>query len=153
VKVGIDTSVLIGLLDSRDIWHAAAVALDKALKTSGAELVMFDCTLAEAVSTLARRLHEKRREADLNALLDQLLVDFPTENILWVFPDVPFLYVEVINMVRSSGGELNFNDALIAISCRNRRIPLLASFDADFDHLAWLRRVAQPDDFDPFTDS
>jgi predicted nucleic acid-binding protein len=109
--------------------------------------------VAEAVSTLARRLHEKRREADLNALLDQLLVDFPIENILWVFPDVPFLYVEVINMVRSSGGELNFNDALIAISCRNRRIPLLASFDADFDHLAWLRRVAQPDDFDPFTDS
>ena len=35
---------------------------------------------------------------------------------------------------------------LIALSCHHRGIPLIASFDRDFDQLSWLRRVAQPDD-------
>jgi len=35
---------------------------------------------------------------------------------------------------------------LIALSCRYREIPLLASFDRDFDQLAWLQRIAQPND-------
>jgi len=48
--------------------------------------------------------------------------------------------------VRSSSGVLNFNDALIALSCRNRGIPFLASFDRDFDHVAWLTRVATSED-------
>ena len=44
--------------------------------------------------------------------------------------------------MEQSKGKLNFNDALIAIACRERRTPLLASFDADFDQVAWLKRVA-----------
>ena len=71
---------------------------------------------------------------------------YPTKDILWVLPDVPILYTEIIELVRSSRGELNFNDALIALSCRHRSIPLIASFDRDFDQLSWLQRVAQPDD-------
>ena len=31
-KVGIDTSVLIGLLDPKDVWHDAATALKEALQ-------------------------------------------------------------------------------------------------------------------------
>lgn len=63
-----------------------------------------------------------------------------------MLPDVPALYAEIIELVRSSRGELNFNDALIALSCRYREIPLIASFDRDLDQLAWLQRVARPDD-------
>ena len=32
--------------------------------------------------------------------------------------------------------ELNFNDALIVLSCQHRGISLIASFDRDFDHVA-----------------
>jgi predicted nucleic acid-binding protein len=32
-EVGIDTSVLIGLLDPKDIWHDTATTLKKALQT------------------------------------------------------------------------------------------------------------------------
>ena len=56
------------------------------------------------------------------------------------------LYTEIVELVRSSRGELNFNDALIALSCRHRGISFIASFDRDFDNVAWLRRVAKPDD-------
>jgi len=78
--------------------------------------------------------------------LDCLQTEFPADAVLWILPDVPALFAETVELVRSSGGELNFNDALIALSCRNRGIPFLASFDRDFDHVAWLTRVAVPED-------
>lgn len=36
--------------------------------------------------------------------------------------------------------------ALIALACREWEIPALVSFDADFDQLPWLKRLATPDD-------
>jgi predicted nucleic acid-binding protein len=135
-RIGIDTSVLIGLLDPKDVWHEPAIALKQALKAHSADVAVFDCVLAEAISTMARRIHEQRRTADLDRLVARLLTDYPTEDILWILPDVPVLYAEIVELVRSSHGELNFNDALIALSCRYREIPLLASFDRDFDQLS-----------------
>jgi predicted nucleic acid-binding protein len=44
--------------------------------------------------------------------------------------------------MESFGGELNFNDNLIALLCQEQTIPLLASFDKDFDKVPWLKRVA-----------
>lgn len=146
IQIGIDTSVLIGLLDPKDVWHEPATALKQALVAHGADVAVFDCVLAEAISTMARRIHEQRRMVDLDRLVARILADYPTDDILWVLPDVPVLYGGIIELVRSSGGELNFNDALIALSCRHREIPFIASFDRDFDQLAWLKRVAQPDD-------
>jgi predicted nucleic acid-binding protein len=43
-------------------------------------------------------------------------------------------------------GNLNFNDALIALSCHHRDIPFIASFDRDFDNVPWLQRIAKPED-------
>ena len=145
-RIGIDTSVLIGLLDPKDVWHEASTALSDAMKSQGADVAVFDCVLAEAISTMARRIQEQRRTADLDRLLMRILAEYPAEDVLWVLPDVPALYPDIVELVRSSGGELNFHDALIALSCRHREIPLLASFDRDFDRLAWLGRVARPED-------
>ena len=138
--------MLIGLLDPKDVWHDAATALKEALQGHQAEIAVFDCVLAEAISTMARRIHEQRRAADLKHLLSRILRDYPLEDILWVLPDVPALYGEIVELVRSSGGELNFNDALIALSCHHRDVPFIASFDRDFDHVSWLQRLATPDD-------
>ena len=146
IEVGIDTSVLIGLLDPKDVWHDAATALKEALQAHEANIAVFDCVLAEAISTMGRRIHEQRRVADLDHLLARLLADYPPEDILWVLPDVPALYGDVVELVRSSRGQLNFNDALIALSCHHRGIPFIASFDRDFDTLSWLQRLAKQDD-------
>ena len=146
IRIGIDTSVLIGLLDPRDIWHEPAMALKQALIANNADIAVFDCVLAETVSTMTRRIQEQRRTADLDQLMDRIINHYPADDILWVLPDVPIFYAEIIDLVRVSGGALNFNDALIALSCRHRDIPLIASFDRDFDGLEWLKRVAQPDD-------
>mgnify|MGYP000750279458 CR=1 FL=1 len=146
--IGIDTSVIIGLLDSRDLWHPAAIHLQQAIQTAGWEPVYFDCALAEAIGTIARRLREKGREVEVPGLLDRLRVDFPPETITWIMPHVPRLYASVLELVRSSAGALNFNDGLIALVCREQSIPALASFDRDFDGVAWLRRVAAPADIE-----
>ena len=103
--------------------------------------------LAETISTLCRRIHEKRREDDLSNLVDKFLENFPTDVITWVNYDIPILYKKIIALIRNSQGELNFNDCLIAISCRNRKISFLASFDKDFDTIDWLKRISAPGDF------
>jgi len=138
--------VLVGLINPHDLWRNRALDLRDALLTTGNELVYFDCVAAEAISAAARRLREKGRVADVEALLDRLSAQVPVETITWILPDVPRLYLAVLDLVRSSSGELNFNDALIALACRERSILAIASFDADFDQVAWLRRLARPED-------
>jgi predicted nucleic acid-binding protein len=63
-------------------------------------------------------------------------------------PDAPRLYPEIIALIRSSSGVLNFNDALIALACRERGIEAIASFDGDFDQVDWLRRLSRPEDLE-----
>lgn len=149
--IGIDTSVVVGLLDSQDVWHPAAVGLQKAILSAKLEPIYFDCVLAEAVSTVARRLREKRRSAELTGFLNRIVADFQPEVITWILPDVPRLYVPALETVQSSGGELNFNDALIALACRERVVRALASFDHDFDSVTWLVRLAAPQDVETLT--
>jgi predicted nucleic acid-binding protein len=146
VKIGLDTSFVIGLLDERDVWHRPAIELYSALQAKDFRPYIFDCVIAEVISTLARRIHEKRREAEFSTILGQLRKQFPTKSITWLYPDLPRLYEDVVTLVDQSRGALNFNDALIAISCQSRKIPLLASFDSDFDQIDWLKRVALADD-------
>jgi len=146
MKVALDASVLVGLLNPRDMWHDEAEAMLEGLLGAGITPVYFDCVAAEAISAAARRLREKGRAAEVSTLLDRLTDHVPRESLTWILPDVPVFYAQALDMMRGSSGELNFNDALIALACRERGIPAIASFDADFDRVDWLRRIAGPED-------
>src|SRR5262245_34095024 len=140
--VAIDTSVLIGLIDARDVWHRAALQLQAALRAARLTPVHFECTIAEALSTLARRLREQRRVQELPELFARIEATLPREQLTWLFPDVPRLYQQILALMHTSEGELKFNDGLVALACRERHLRLLASLDRDFDRLAWLSRGA-----------
>ena len=144
-RIALDTNFVVGLIDEHDLWCASALTLQATLAVKGFVPVIFDCVMTEAISIVARRTHEKRRTANLPALLERIRTQFPVSSLVWLYPDLPTLYDAVVALVEQSSGELNFNDALIALACRDRNIPYLASFDADFDQIAWLKRVAQPD--------
>jgi len=146
MNIAFDTSVLIGLLDPHDLWHSQAVALRSALQSAGFIGIYFDCVLAETISTATRRLRERKRIAEIDPLLDRTITNFPPDSLTWISFDTPILYSEILSLIRSSRGELNFNDALVALSCRERDIRFIASFDSDFDQLAWLKRLSQPGD-------
>lgn len=144
--VAIDSSVLVGLINPRDVWRERAISLRYALLEADSQLFYFDCVIGEALSAATRRLYEKQRAEEIQQLftrLDNLVVQ---DDITWVLSDVPRLYPDILRLMKQSGGELNFHDALIALACRERGIPAIASFDADFDQLPWLRRLAQPGD-------
>jgi predicted nucleic acid-binding protein len=146
MKVAVDSSMLVGLINPGDLWLDKAVALRRALLDDKAELYYFDCVVAESISVVVRRLHEKGYLADVEALFDRLDAHIPAESITWILPDVPRLYPDIISLIRSSSGALNFHDAIIALACQERGIPAIASFDADFDQITWLRRLARPED-------
>ncbi len=145
-QIGLDTSFIIALLDEKDQWHSVAMELLDPLETMGTKQFVFDCVLAEVVSTLARRIREKHHEADFPGLMEEIEKRFPRTSLTWVYPDLAALYDEVMDLVKRSAGELNFNDALIALACRDRGIRLLASFDGDFDRIDWLTRIKESAD-------
>jgi len=53
MKVAVDASVLVGLINPRDHRRLQAMELHDALIAAEAELVYFDCVIAEAISTVA----------------------------------------------------------------------------------------------------
>jgi len=141
-SVVIDTSVLVGVLYSRDHRHAQAQALVDDITDAGYGLVYLDCVVAETISVIVRRAEEQHYQGDIAMLFQPLKSKIPPENITWVFDEVPRLYDAILDMMQKSNGTLNFNDALIALTCRQRGIRLVASFDADFDQMSWLRRLS-----------
>ena len=82
-RVALDTSFVPGLLDAQDLRHQRSLEIKTALAERDFKPVAFDCVLAEVISTLARRTHERRRSAELSALLAQLRHDFPSNTIAW----------------------------------------------------------------------
>jgi predicted nucleic acid-binding protein len=149
VEIVVDSSVLVGMLVPNDVWHERTVELWATIEANGHRTVVLDCVAAEAISVSIRRLREKGLIADVQFLLDHLDTYVPYDMITWILSDARRLYPQVLSLVRSSSGELNFNDALIALACRERGIPAIASFDADFDQVSWLKRIAQPKDVPP----
>jgi predicted nucleic acid-binding protein len=149
VKVAIDASVLVALIDPQDLWRERAFGLYEALLAADTIPFYFDCVVAEAISAASRRLHEKGRAGEVPFLIDRLNRRVSHEILTWILPGVPDFYCQALDLIRSSSGELNFNDALIALACRERGIPAIASFDADFDQVSWLKRIARPEDVPP----
>ena len=96
-------------------------------------------------SVLARRAQEQRRADQFAGLVHTLLHEVPTDIIVWLSSETQRLYDQVIELVQSTSGELNFHDALIALGCRLLSIEVIASFDRDFDQVAWLTRVDTPE--------
>ena len=133
MEIVVDSSVLVGMLVPNDVWHARTVELWAAIEENGHRAIVLDCVVAEATSVAVRRLREKGLVAEVQTLLDSLDAYVPYDMITWILADARRLYSQVLGLVRSSSGELNFNDALMALACRERDIPAIASFDGDFD--------------------
>jgi len=95
-RIALDTSFVIGLIDDKDIWRSRSLELEKALEATAYRPVIFDCVLSEVISTLARRTQEKRRAALLPELLERIRSKFPTKSLVWLYPDLPEFYDEVV---------------------------------------------------------
>ena len=63
----------------------------------------------------------------------------PEASIIWISTETRRFYPEIIGLIRDSLGALNFNDTLVALGCRELGIECIATFDSDFDSIAWLK--------------
>ncbi len=143
-RLALDTVVLAAIIDLHDKWHSAATALNTALTNANAEIIIMDVVVNETITILARRLHEQGRVSQLVDILERLEHIAPPERIIWVSSETQRLYAEILTLVRRYNGELNFHDLLIALICRELALPHIASFDRDFDRIAWLTRIDAP---------
>lgn len=138
----IDTSVLVALIDKQDKWHAQAKALEMAFAAGEYELVYADCVFAEAVSVMGRRAEEQKRSSEFDPILAVLLEQAPPHRLLWLLAEAERLVEPILTLVRSTAGQLGFNDALIALVCQELGISLIASYDKDFDRVPWFHRMS-----------
>ena len=141
-QVVIDTNVLVAWLDERDSLHAIAAKLQKALQETDTQLIFLDVVLSEALSVLARRLEERKRPQHFAALAHRLKMLVPPAEITWLSPHTERYFDDCLEVMIESEGWLNFNDALIALFCRETGVTQVASFDADFDAVEWVQRLA-----------
>ncbi|MBU2578339.1 type II toxin-antitoxin system VapC family toxin [Patescibacteria group bacterium] len=146
IRVALDTALVAALIDAEDKWHATAVGIRDALKAANAEVFHLDCVINELISVLGRRLIEQKRSDQFIRLINDLEQLVPSDQITWVSPETPRLYPQIIALVRSHGGQLNFHDALIALACQELGIGYIATFDRDFDRISWLSRLGAAGD-------
>ena len=147
MRVAVDTSVLVALFVPDDTWHSQAMSLVSDLRQRQASIIYFDCVVAEALSAAVRRLHERRQAERISAVLQRFRHELPAAAITWILQDTERMYEPILTLVEQTNGVLNFHDALIALACREREIPVIASFDPDFDLIPWLNRLTSPGRF------
>jgi predicted nucleic acid-binding protein len=151
--VALDTNILVAVVDATDTWHARAVDLSEQIANPRIDQVVFDLVYLEAVTVLARRASERTDTVGLPSLLAALESLIPFDEVTWLSTSVPRLASAAIDLVVTSGGRLNVNDALVALACRELGLSNLLSFDADFDEVPWLTRLASPEAVHAATES
>lgn len=133
-EVALDANVLVAWLDAADALAPRATALLDRLRAEGAELVLLDIAIGEAVSVLCRRSVQRRTSPpDLTSALAVVRTWVERGMVRWVAGEVERLMADVLAVIEASAGRLNFNDALLVVLQREGTIGEVASFDTGFD--------------------
>ena len=140
--VVLDANVIVGLLDEGDSQSARAHQLVAGLQAEGHQPVFVGFLLAEALSALCGRSFERKKQPpQLDPIIEWVheqrargLVYFPA------LTDEDF--AGALDVMKSSHGELNFNDARLVVMQQRGEIGDVASFDADFDRIDGFRRLS-----------
>lgn len=143
-KIIIDTNVLVGLYDERDVWNRHAKRLMEKIKKASSDLILLDCVVNEAFTVLARRLREGKRQDSLYSIFKKLKADLSKDKITNAYQLLEINYEEIIDRIIESKGKINFHDALIITFAFNQNISFIASFDTNFDGITGITRLFDP---------
>ena len=129
-EVTLDANVIVAHLDEADALSQRAQALARRLREQGADLVLLDVLVSEAVSVLCRRARERRSgQPDLSAVLTIVRGWAAAGSIRWIAGQAERVVGSVLDVIQEPEGRLNFNDALLVILQREGLVEEVASFD------------------------
>ena len=141
-EVTLDANVIVAHLDEADALSQRAQALARRLREQGADLVLLDVLVSEAVSVLCRRAREKRSgRPDLSAVLTIVRGWAAAGSIRWIAGQAERVVGSVLDVIQETEGRLNFNDALLVVLQREGLVEEVASFDRGFDLVHDFRRI------------
>lgn len=78
-KIIIDTNVLVGLYDEKDVWNRPAKYLMEKFKKALVDLILLDCVVNDTFTVLARGLREGKRQDNLTSIFKKLNADLGRE--------------------------------------------------------------------------
>jgi predicted nucleic acid-binding protein len=142
-EVVLDANVIVAWLDEADVLAARARELMQRLRDEGAELVLVDVTVTEALSVLCRRAAQRRTSPPHLAAAIATVREWSERGaIRWIAREQERFFRRVLGVVDATAGRLNFNDALLVVLQSERMIGDVASFDSGFDAVSDFTRVA-----------
>jgi predicted nucleic acid-binding protein len=136
-EVVLDANVIVALLYADDSLHQRAVHLTTRLENEGHSLVLVDFLVFEALSVLCRRAAQRKTAPpDLAAAVATMRSWFDNGEVRFLAHEVEQLANSVLDIVTSSQGVLNANDALLIALQHEGAIDTLATFDKGFENVA-----------------
>jgi predicted nucleic acid-binding protein len=148
-EIVIDANFLVALLDGDDSFHTKATEIEMMIPIETPRLY-FDVVVSESLSVLARRSEERKRIFSFREKVRMLQIKLPYSNISWVSVLIQTYYSEILELMTHHNGKLNFNDALIVVYMKKNNLQFIASFDSDFDDVAWVQRISTPSDIEKY---
>jgi predicted nucleic acid-binding protein len=151
-EVALDANVVVGFLDASDTLHERATALLRRIETQGDDVILMDVCVGEAISVLCRRARERRggtssaglakAPPDLGGALERVRQWTLDGDIVWVTAHTQRFATDVVDVVESTRGRLNWNDALLVVLQREGIVGDVASFDEGFEAIPTFRRIS-----------
>ena len=136
----LDANVLVGLFDRNDTLHSAASQLVQSILANGDVALLLDFCVAEALSVVCRRSRERKTNPpDLTAIFEHVRALNDAGKIVRAEGES---FAEVLAVMQTTSGALNFNDALLVVLQRRGTIGDVASFDVRLDLAEGFRRLA-----------
>lgn len=129
-EIVLDANVLVGLADERDSRAADARDIVRWLRARGAEPVLVDFLVGEALSALCRRFADRATpglEPDL--VFARYLRAEQTGQIRRLAAEGYARFDRVLTVVRETAGRLNVQDAMIVVLQREGKISGVVTFD------------------------
>jgi predicted nucleic acid-binding protein len=135
-EVVLDANVIVALLYADDSLHQRAVDLMTRLENEGHSLVLVDFLVFEALSVLCRRAAQRKTAPpNLAAAVATMRSWFDKGEIRFLAHEAEQLANSVLDIVTSSQGVLNANDALLIALQYEGAIDTLATFDKGFERI------------------
>lgn len=129
-EVVLDANVLVGLADESDSRAADARDLMRRLRERGAQPILVDFLVGEALSALCRRFAERAKPGlELDLVFARYLVAEGAGQIRALAAEAYARFDRVLEVVRDTSGRLNVHDAMIVILQRDGLIGAVATFD------------------------